>query len=277
METLETHRCHNGILGIYRHDSSVTSCPMRFSVFLPPQAEKGKVPVLYFLSGLTCTEENFTIKAGAYAHAAKRGIAIVVCDTSPRGDNVADEDGYDIGKGAGFYVDATQSPWATHYKMESYVTLDLPRVIAENFPAIDTKRAGISGHSMGGHGAMTLFFRHRDLYKSISAFAPICSPTQVPWGEKIFSAYLGNDRNEWKSHDATLLAATAKDVPLILIDQGLDDQFLETNLRPDLFEAACAENNIPLNLRRHAGYDHSYYFIQTFIEDHLDHHAKFLA
>lgn len=276
MEILETHRCHGGTLGIYRHDSAVTSCPMRFSLFLPPQAEQSKVPVLYFLSGLTCTEENFTFKAGAYRHAAKLGLAIVVCDTSPRGDHVADAEGYDIGKGAGFYLDATQAPWAPHYQMETYVTKDLPALISAQFPQIDTSRAGIFGHSMGGHGALTLFFRHRALYQSVSALAPICSPTQCAWGEKIFPAYIGNDREEWKQHDATLLAASAKDVPEILIDQGQEDQFMSTNLRPDLFAAVCKENGIPLKLRYQPGYDHSYYFIQSFIDDHLDHHAKLL-
>lgn len=277
METIETHRCHGGTLGIYRHDSAVTACPMRFSLFMPPQAAQGKVPVIYFLSGLTCTEENFTFKAGAYRHASELGIAIVVCDTSPRGDDVPDAEGYDIGKGAGFYLDATQEPWAKNYLMESYVTQDLPALIAAEFPQIDTKRAGIFGHSMGGHGALTLFFRHRDLYQSVSALAPICSPTQCAWGEKIFPAYIGSDRAEWNRHDATLLVATAENVPEILIDQGTEDQFLATNLRPDLFEAACREHGVPLTLRYQQGYDHSYYFIQTFIDDHLDHHMKFLA
>lgn len=264
------------MLGIYSHDSAVTNCTMRFSLFLPPQAETEKVPVLYYLSGLTCTEENFTVKAGAYRRAAEIGIAIAVCDTSPRGDDVADGDSYDLGKGAGFYIDATQEPWARHYQMETYVTRDFPAVIAENFPTIDTNNAGIFGHSMGGHGALTLFFRHRDLYKSASAFAPICSPTQCAWGDKIFPAYIGNDRKEWKQYDATLLAASAKDIPEILIDQGLEDQFISTNLRPDLFEEAAKDHNIPLRMRYHPGYDHSYYFIQSFIDDHLDHHAKFL-
>ncbi|MDB5492436.1 MAG: S-formylglutathione hydrolase [Micavibrio sp.] len=277
MEILETHRCHGGTLGIYRHDSTATACPMRFSLFLPPQAAQGKVPVLYFLSGLTCTEENFTFKAGAYRHAAELGVAIVVCDTSPRGDDVPDAEGYDIGKGAGFYLDATHEPWAKNYHMESYVTQDLPALIAAEFPQIDTKRAGIFGHSMGGHGALTLFFRHRHLYKSVSALAPICSPTQCAWGDKIFPAYLGLDHSEWKKHDATLLVATAENVPTILIDQGRADQFLATNLRPDLFEAACHKHEVPLTLRYHEGYDHSYYFIQTFIDDHLDHHMQYLA
>lgn len=276
METIETHLCHGGTLGIYRHDSKVTNCQMRFSLFLPPQAKTERVPVLYFLSGLTCTEENFTFKAGAYRHAAKLGLALVVCDTSPRGDDVADGEGYDIGKGAGFYIDATQAPWAKNYQMESYVTRDLPALIAAEFPQIDTERAGIFGHSMGGHGALTLFFRHRELYQSVSALAPICSPTQCIWGEKIFPAYIGNDREEWKNHDAVMLAAKAKNVPEILIDQGTEDQFMTTNLRPGLFEAVAKENNIPLKMRYQAGYDHSYYFIQTFIDDHLDHHAKAL-
>lgn len=277
METISQQKCFGGTIGIYRHDAAATRCPMRFSLFLPPQAATGTVPVLYFLSGLTCTEENFTVKAGAYRMAAELGLAIIAPDTSPRGDDVPDAEGYDIGKGAGFYVDATQAPWNVHYNMETYITRDLPALVAAEFPMIDPARAGIFGHSMGGHGALTLFFRHRDLYRSVSAFAPICSPTRCPWGDKVFAAYLGPDRENWADHDASLLALTARDVPEILVDQGMDDQFLTTNLKPELLEAACKTAGIPLNLRRHIGYDHSYFFIQTFIDDHMLHHKKILT
>lgn len=276
METLSQHHCHGGVLGYYRHAATETSCAMRFTVFQPPQAQQGTVPVLYFLSGLTCTEDNFTVKAGAYKKAAELGIAIVAPDTSPRGDDVPDDEAYDLGKGAGFYLDATHAPWATHFRMESYVTKELPALIAAQFPAIDATHAGISGHSMGGHGALTLFFRHRDLYKSVSAFSPICAPTQVPWGEKAFTAYLGNDRKAWEQHDACILAASATNVPTILIDQGMADQFLESQLKPALFEGVCAASGIPLTLRRHDKYDHSYFFIQSFIDDHVTHHARTL-
>lgn len=253
---------------------------MRFTVFTPPQAEHDRVPVLYFLSGLTCTEDNFTVKAGAYKKATELGIAIISPDTSPRGDDVPDDSAYDLGKGAGFYINASQTPWSKNFQMETYITSELPALIEENFPAIDTTLSGITGHSMGGHGALTLFFRRRDLYRSVSAISPICAPTKCPWGEKAFSAYLGNNQENWKDHDACFLAARAESpetIPPILIDQGLADQFLDTQLNPTLFEEACARADIRLNLRRHDGYDHSYFFIQSVIDDHIAHHVGFLT
>lgn len=276
METISSQACHGGTISVYKHDAQSTNCAMRFSLFVPPQAVNGAVPVLLWLSGLTCTEENFTTKAGAYKKAAELGIAILAPDTSPRGEDVADAEGYDIGKGAGFYVDATQEPWSRHYRMESYIARELPEFCRKNFPALDFNRCGVFGHSMGGHGALSLFFRHRDLFKSVSAFSPIVAPSQVPWGTKAFTAYLGNDSAAWKEHDACELARNAKDVPEILIDQGTADQFLKEQLKPELFEAACKEAGIPLKLRMRDGYDHSYFFIQSFIDDHLTHHAALL-
>ena len=279
METISTQKCHGGTVSIHRHESESTDGFMRFSLFLPPQAANGTVPVLIWLSGLTCTEENFTTKANAYQRAAELGIAIVAPDTSPRGDDVPDADGYDLGKGAGFYVDATQEPWARHYRMERYITRDLHTLLGRGVPALDLSRCGIFGHSMGGHGALTLFFRHRELYRSVSAFSPIVAPRAVPWGQKAFSAYLGEDVDTWAAHDACALAAKAKgtNVPAILIDQGDADQFLEEQLRPDLFEQACKTAGIEVNVRLQPGYDHSYYFIQSFIDDHLHHHAAALG
>lgn len=267
-------------MAYYKHSAETTACDMRFTVFLPPQAEHERVPVLYFLSGLTCTEDNFTVKAGAYKKAAELGLAIIAPDTSPRGDDVPDDDAYDLGKGASFYLDATQSPWSKNFRMESYLTHELPDLIEFNFPAIDGTCAGISGHSMGGHGALTLFFRHRHLYRSVSAFSPICAPSQCAWGEKAFTAYLGGNPESWKDHDACFLARRAESpetIPPILIDQGLADQFLETQLNPALFEEACASADIALNLRRHENYDHSYFFIQSFIDDHIVHHKSILG
>ena len=279
MKTLSSQKCHGGTIDIYQHDAVSTNCPMRFSLFLPPNSSTKSVPVLFWLSGLTCTEENFTVKSGAYKRAAELGMAIIAPDTSPRGDDVPDAEGYDIGKGAGFYINATQSPWNKNYQMEDYITKDLIELISKTFPMIDLNRAGIFGHSMGGHGALTLFLRHRNIYKSVSAFSPIVSPTQVPWGQKIFESYLGSDKNIWLEHDACHLVEKLNDVsniPNILIDQGAADQFLTTQLKPELFVNACNKNNIPVTLRMHDGYDHSYFFIQSFIEDHLNHHSKIL-
>ncbi|AXK38442.1 S-formylglutathione hydrolase [Crenobacter cavernae] len=276
MEILSQHGCFSGRQGFYRHASSTIGLPMRFSVYLPPQAEHGKVPVLIYLAGLTCTEETFMIKAGAQRVAAELGLALVAPDTSPRGANIDGEDkDWDFGTGAGFYIDATREPWAKHYKMESYVACELPQTLAEHFP-VDIARMGIFGHSMGGHGALTLAFKYPQRFRSLSAFAPIVAPSRVPWGEKVFAGYLGDDRDEWTRHDACERVTTlAEPYPgEILVDQGLADQFLETQLRPELFEAACTERGQPLTLRRHAGYDHGYYFISTFIEDHLRHHAQ---
>jgi S-formylglutathione hydrolase len=280
MEILSTHQCHEGTLGYYKHASQETSCDMRFTLFLPPQAKHEKVPVLFYLAGLTCTEENFTIKAAAYKKAAELGLAIIAPDTSPRGDDVPDDEAYDLGKGAGFYVDATQAPWSKHYRMESYIAKELPALLEKEFPQIDINSAGIFGHSMGGHGALTLFFRHRAVFRSVSAFAPICAPSKCPWGEKAFTAYLGGTNEDWMEHDACFLARRADNpetVPPILVDQGLSDQFLDTQLNPALFEEACANAYLQLNLRRHPGYDHSYFFIQSFMDDHLTHHAGILG
>lgn len=272
MEITASHRVHGGTLSYCRHDSAATGTPMRFSVFTPPG--EGPFPVLVWLSGLTCTEDNFTTKAGAYGYAAKAGLMIVAPDTSPRGEDIANDEAYDLGQGAGFYVDATEAPWAPNYAMESYVTRDLLKAVAANFPAA-MDRVGISGHSMGGHGALTLALRHPDLFRSVSAFAPICSPTRCPWGEKALGAYLGEDRAAWAGHDATLLIGTGvTKFDGILVDQGTGDQFLENQLKPELLEVACDAAGQSLTLRRQDGYDHSYFFIASFIEDHVKWHAE---
>jgi S-formylglutathione hydrolase len=277
MEQISTQKCHGGTIGVYRHQSAETKCPMKFSLFLPPQAENGKVPVLFWLSGLTCTEENFTTKAGAYKGAAALGLAIVAPDTSPRGEDVPNDEAYDLGQGAGFYVDATQEPWAKNFRMESYIARELPALLGSKFSSLDTRKIGIFGHSMGGHGALTLFFRHRDVFRSVSAFAPIVAPTYVPWGQKAFTAYLGDRKEIWAKHDSCALALMSKSVPDILIDVGSADQFLDTQLKPAAFEGVCKKAGIPLRLRKQAGYDHSYFFIQSFIDDHLKHHADQLS
>ena len=278
-ELLAEHRAFGGAVGFYRHAAQQTRCAMRFAVFTPPQAARGRVPVLYYLAGLTCSEETFMVKAGAQRVAAELGLMLVAPDTSPRGVPLAgDSDSWDFGVGAGFYVDATESPWHMHYRMYSYVARELPQVIADHFPA-DPGRQGIFGHSMGGHGALTIAFKNRDRYRSISALAPIAAPMRCPWGEKAFTGYLGANRERWRSYDATELVSGLTDAPRwppILIDQGLADQFLETQLHPGLFETACQRVGYPLTLRRHAGYDHGYYFIASFIEDHLRHHADSL-
>lgn len=275
IETRATHRLFGGTLTYAQHQSAATGTPMRFSIFTPPG--KGPFPYLIWLSGLTCTEDNFTTKAGAYGAAAQHGVAIVAPDTSPRGEGVADDPAYDLGQGAGFYVDATQAPWAPHFRMESYVTRDLITAVEGVFP-LQAKRA-ISGHSMGGHGALTLAMKHPHLFKSVSAFAPISSPTRCPWGEKAFTAYLGADREGWKAHDAVLLMeqGKAKSFDDILVDQGLGDQFLENQLKPDLLEAAAAKAGQKLTLRRHEGYDHSYFFMATYIAEHVAFHAARLG
>jgi S-formylglutathione hydrolase len=280
MKLLSSQKCHGGTISVYQHEAVSTNCPMRFSIFIPPAAETKKVPILLWLSGLTCTEENFTIKAGAYKHAAEIGIAIIAPDTSPRGEDIPDCEDYDLGKGAGFYVNATQAPWNKNYQMEDYITKDLPELIAQEFKMIDIHRCGIFGHSMGGHGALTLFLRHRDLYKSVSAFSPIVAPTQAPWGQKAFATYLGDHHDEWLDHDACHLIGKIKngaDTPHILIDQGSSDQFLADQLKPDLFKDICEKTGVPLTLRLQDGYDHSYFFIQSFIEDHINHHSKYLG
>jgi len=267
--------CFGGTVGFYSHPSTVCNGEMRFSIYLPPQASAGTLPVLYFLSGLTCTEENFMAKAGAQQFAAKHGIILVAPDTSPRGAGIPGEDEtWDFGTGAGFYVDATEDPWRSHYRMSTYVTQELPRLIADQFPA-DSTRQGISGHSMGGHGALICGLKNPTQYRSVSAFAPIAAPMQCPWGQKAFSNYLGA-QDTWRAYDASELVQTTQLNFPILIDQGMADSFLTTQLMPDLFEAACARVGQPLTLRRQKNYDHSYYFISTFIEDHLRHHAEAL-
>jgi len=278
IEIKSQHRCFGGTVTFARHRSKATGTEMAFAVFTPPQAEAGKVPVLTYLAGLTCTEETFMIKAGAQRVAAELGLMLVAPDTSPRGPGVPDDpDGaYDLGLGAGFYLDATVAPWSEHYKMESYVTRDLPEAVFANFPG-DPERQGIFGHSMGGHGALTLGLKHPETYRSLSAFAPIAAPTQCPWGEKAFSNYLGTDRGAWKTYDATEIVQTLSDPAAraeILVDQGSGDQFLERELHPHLLEEACRRTGCPLTLRRHEGYDHGYYFISSFMEDHLRHHAR---
>jgi S-formylglutathione hydrolase len=274
LETLSQHRCFGGLQGYYRHTSAETKTSMRFAVFTPTGA--GPFPVLFWLSGLTCTEDNFTVKAGAQRVAAELGLMLVMPDTSPRGDDVpGDPDSaYDFGKGAGFYVDATQAPWRTHYRMFSYVALELPAVIAAHFPA-DMKRRGIFGHSMGGHGALTVALNMPGVYRSVSAIAPICAPSQVPWGQKALGRYLGEDASRWRKHDAVALIEDGARLPAVLVDQGEADTFLDSQLKPDLLQAACASAGIALTLRRHEGYDHGYFFIATVIEDHLRwHHAR---
>jgi S-formylglutathione hydrolase len=279
IETLSRHRSFGGAVGFYRHAATATACTMRFAVFTPPAAERGPVPVLYYLAGLTCTEETFMIKAGAQRLAAELGLMLVAPDTSPRGVPLpGDSESWDFGVGAGFYLDATELPWSAHYRMYSYVAEELPALIAGHFP-VDPARQGIFGHSMGGHGALTIGLKHPQRYRSVSAFAPIAAPSECPWGQKAFTRYLGPDRAKWQAYDATALMLSltgARRGPPILIDQGLADQFLGSQLLPERFEQACARTGYPLKLRRHAGYDHGYYFIASFIEDHLRHHAALL-
>ena len=279
MQEIESHICHGGELKVFEHQSDVLKCSMKFSIFLPPQAKDGVVPFLTFLSGLTCTHENFTTKANAYAAAAKYGIAIIAPDTSPRGDDVPDDEGaYDFGKGAGFYINATQAPWDKNFRMEDYIACELNALACKEFPLLADKQ-GIFGHSMGGHGALALHLKYPDLFKTVSAFSPIVAPCVVPWGQKAFKGYLGDDSAEWENHDACKLMERAGDrssVPTILIDQGKGDQFLDEQLKPHLFDDACEAVGQSLTLRLHDGYDHSYYFIQSFIDDHIVHHAEVL-
>ena len=273
METLKTHAVHGGTLRYLKHDSATTGTPMTLSVFVP--AGGGPFPVLIWLSGLTCTEDNFTTKAGAFAAAAEHGVIIVAPDTSPRGEGVADDPAYDLGQGAGFYVDATQAPWTPHFRMETYVVGELIGLIDAEFPT--TKTRSISGHSMGGHGALTLALRHPHLFRSVSAFAPICSPTRCPWGEKAFTAYLGEDRTTWAAHDAALLIETGVGESCydeILIDQGDADPFLVEQLKPELLVAAGETAGQVITLRMQPGYDHSYFFMASFIADHVAFHAR---
>ena len=275
MQRVESHACFGGTQTVWTHESNALGCPMRFGVYLPPQAEQKRCPVLYWLSGLTCTEQNFITKAGAQRFAAEHGLILVAPDTSPRGEAVADDEAYDLGQGAGFYLNATESPWSGHYRMYDYVVEELPQLIEKRFPASEAR--GISGHSMGGHGALVIALRNAERYRSVSAFAPIVAPAEVPWGEKALSAYLGEDRDTWRAWDACALIADGARVSNILVDQGTGDDFLDTQLRPQRLITACEKAGQPLDLRMQPDYDHSYYFIATFIGEHLAHHAKALT
>lgn len=277
MEQIDVHRCFGGQQLRFRHPSEVLNCDMTFSIYLPPQAERGVVPVLYWLSGLTCTDENFVTKAGAQRYAAERGIAIVAPDTSPRGEGVPDdpEGAYDFGLGAGFYVNATQAPWSNHYRMYDYVVEELPALINEHFP-VDGDKSAISGHSMGGHGALTIALKNPGRYRSVSAFAPICSPMHCPWGEKALANYLGSNLETWRDYDSSELMRSAQQQLPMLIDQGDADNFLQEQLKPELLQQAAKETGYPLQLRMQPGYDHSYFFIASLIGDHLRFHAQYL-
>ena len=275
IENVSVNKSFGGWQKQYSHHSQVLNSQMRFAIYLPPQASRGqKVPVLYWLSGLTCTDENFMQKAGAQRLAAELGIAIVAPDTSPRGENVADDEGYDLGQGAGFYVNATQAPWNRHYQMYDYVVNELPALIESTFPVSD-KRA-IAGHSMGGHGALVIALRNPDAYESVSAFSPIANPANCPWGQKALTAYLGKDQAAWLDYDASSLMRKATNHVPALVDQGEADEFLSEQLKPEMLEVAALASSYPLELYRHEGYDHSYYFIASFIEKHLQFHARYL-
>ncbi|KPL48362.1 S-formylglutathione hydrolase [Xanthomonas axonopodis] len=274
MERIEHRACFGGWQDVYRHQSHTLNCSMQVGVYLPPQAADGPLPVLYWLSGLTCTEQNFISKAGAQRYAAEHGVILVAPDTSPRGEDVADADGYDIGNGAGFYVDATEQPWAAHYRMYDYVVNELPALIEATFAT--TGARAIIGHSMGGHGALTIALKNPGRYRSVSAFSPIVAPSQVPWGEKAFGQYLGSDRATWKAYDATALIADAQERLPLLIDQGDADEFLQNQLKTALFEDAARSAGYPATVRLQPGYDHSYYFISSFIGEHIAHHAAAL-
>ena len=273
MQMVSDNKSYGGRQLVVKHASRATSTDMTFSIFLPPQAESGeRLPVVWYLSGLTCTHANVTEKGEYRAACAEHGLIFVAPDTSPSGEDVPDADGYDFGKGAGFYVDATEEPWSRNYRMWTYVTEELPALVIGEFPA-DGYRQGIMGHSMGGHGALTVALRNRELFRSVSAFAPIVAPSQVPWGQKALAGYLGEDRASWRKHDAVALIEDGARLSEILVDVGDSDPFIEKELRPELLERACAEAGIPLTLRIQAGYDHSYYFISTFMADHLRWHA----
>lgn len=272
MNTISSWKSFGGTLSVHEHNSEACCCPMQFAVYTPPQAHNAKVPVLWYLSGLTCNWSNVMEKSGLQRMAAELGVMVIAPDTSPRGEAVANDDGYDLGQGAGFYINASELPWAEHFQMETYISSELNALVLENF-AVDPARQGIMGHSMGGHGALTLHFKYPDLYTSVSALSPIVAPSQVPWGQKAFSAYLGADDSNWSAHDATQLVKTQRTQASILIDTGTSDQFLEEQLTPDLFISACKQASQALNYRMHEGYDHSYWFIASVMEDHLRHHA----
>lgn len=277
LRLISEHGCFSGQQRFYAHDSRECRTEMRFSVYLPPQAKSGRVPVLYYLAGLTCTEETFMVKAGAQRLAAELGLMLVAPDTSPRSPRLPGDDAsWDFGLAAGFYVDATESPWSAHYRMYSYVTRELPEIVQAEFPALGD-RQGIFGHSMGGHGALVIALRNPDQYRSVSAFAPIAAPMRCPWGQKAFTGYLGANQSAWAQYDASVLVSRRRDARSILVDQGTADKFLAEQLKPELFADACSKSDTQLTLRMHPGYDHGYYFISTFMEDHLRHHAARLT
>ncbi|MBK0400863.1 S-formylglutathione hydrolase [Limibaculum sp. M0105] len=275
METVSENASHGGVQGVYRHRSEACACDMTFAVYLPPQAQQGRVPVVWYLSGLTCTHENAMTKAALQGHAALHGVAVIYPDTSPRGEGVADDDAYDLGQGAGFYVNATEAPWAPHFRMYDYVVEELPGLVGANF-AIDMERQGVTGHSMGGHGALTIAMRNPDRFRSVSAFAPIAHPSTSDWGRKQLAAYLGEDREGWKGHDACLLLAERGWHSDLLIDQGASDQFIDL-LKPESLAAALAATRTPSVFRMQPGYDHSYFFVETFGGDHIAWHAERLG
>ncbi len=274
MEQLSANRSHGGTQGVYTHQSSATGTPMTFSVFVPDHAEGAKLPVLWYLSGLTCTHANVTEKGEFRAACAQHGVILIAPDTSPRGDDVPDDEGYDFGKGAGFYVDATQEPWAANFRMRSYIEQELPALIAAEFPAADMARQGITGHSMGGHGALTIALRNPGRFKSVSAFAPIVSPLNCPWGDKALTGYIGADKAAWREYDACALIEDGARLPDLLVDQGEADNFLHEQLKTGLLVLACRKAGIPATIRMQPGYDHSYYFISSFMADHVTWHAE---
>jgi S-formylglutathione hydrolase len=277
LEQVSANRAHGGTQGVWRHRSATTGTDMTFSVFVPDHVEGARMPVLWYLSGLTCTHANVTDKGEYRAACAEAGIIFIAPDTSPRGEGVPDDAAYDFGQGAGFYVDATEEPWSANFRMRSYIEDELPALIAGEFAMADMQRQGITGHSMGGHGALTVALRNPDRFKSVSAFAPICSPMQCAWGEKALGGYLGGDRADWRPYDACALIADGARLPELLVDQGEADQFLKDQLKPELLKQACAEAGVPLTLRMQPGYDHSYYFISTFMADHVRWHAERLT
>lgn len=274
METVSTNRSHGGVQGVYRHESTATGTPMTFSVYVPEHEAGTRLPVLWYLSGLTCTHANVTDKGEYRAACAEHGVIFVAPDTSPRGDDVPDDEAYDFGKGAGFYVDATQEPWAANFRMRSYIEDELPALLLREFPVADMTRQAITGHSMGGHGALTIALRSPDRFKSVSAFAPIVSPLNCPWGEKALTGYIGDNREDWRKYDACAQIADGARVPELLIDQGDADQFLKEQLKPELLTEAVTGRGIDLTLRMQPGYDHSYYFISTFLPEHVAWHAE---
>ncbi|MDA3914496.1 S-formylglutathione hydrolase [Oleiagrimonas sp.] len=274
MKRVEQHVCFGGMQEVWSHESATLGCTMQFGVYLPPQAAEGPCPVLYWLSGLTCTEQNFITKAGAQQYATEHGMILVAPDTSPRGEGVADDEAYDLGQGAGFYLNATRDPWAKHYRMYDYVVEELPARVERHFPASDAR--SVAGHSMGGHGALVIALKNPGRYRSVSAFSPIVAPSRVPWGEKAFGAYLGNDRESWKAWDACELVAGASERLPLRIEQGGGDPFLDEQLQPQLLEQACRAANHPCDVRIRPGHDHSYYFIASFIGEHMAHHAAAL-